>query len=103
MRPRLNFECHGPYVSLEPLPLTAIERLIQCAKDESRRLHSETHVPLARGIDFDAPCSITNEKERRDSLEVLVVPFQGLAGLRSLCAPVKGSCCNLLVRTISSW
>jgi len=53
-------------------------------------------------VETHPPCSITNEKERRDSLEVLVVPFQGLTGLRSLCAPVKGSCCNLLVRTISS-
>ena len=24
-RPRLNFECHGLYVSLEPLPLTALQ------------------------------------------------------------------------------
>ena len=47
--------------------------------------------------------SPTTKKETTSFLEVLVVSFRGLAGLRNLCAPVEGSCCDLLVRVTSSW
>ena len=42
--------------------------------------------------------------KRNDELRLKVSSFllQGLVGLRCLCAPVEGTCCDLLVRVISS-
>src|ERR1041385_1925786 len=81
--------------------------------DVQRRVSRRTQARDVAGVrwnlgfdqcDAEHAGPISRKAKRNDELRLKVSSFlsQGPFGLRCLCAPVEGSCCNLLVRVISS-